>query len=75
MDGIRLRRDPDYPETEISLAGDFGAVWVNAETGRAVGLHFGGEDSLGPSEEYALAHPIRRVLELLSIGVAPANPG
>jgi hypothetical protein len=75
MDGIRLRRDPDYPETEISIAGDSGAVWVNAETGRAVALHFGGEDCLGPSEEYALAHPIRRVFELLGIEVAQRSVG
>lgn len=74
MDGIRLRRDPDFPETEISLAGDSGAVWVNSATGRAVALHFGGEDSLGPSEEYALAHPIGRVLELLSVELAPEQP-
>jgi hypothetical protein len=67
MDGIRLRRDPDFPETEVSIAGDSGAVWVNAETGRAIALHFGGEDDLGPSEDYALAHPIRRVFALLSI--------
>jgi len=75
MDGIRLRRDPDYPEAEISIAGDSGAVWVNAETGRAVALHFGGEDDLGPSEEYALAHPIRRVFELLSVGLAQPSRG
>ena len=74
MNGIRVRRDPHYPETEISIAGDSGAVWVNAETGRAVALHFGGEDGLGPSAEYALAHPIRRVLELLNIVVVVTEP-
>lgn len=72
MDGIRLRRDPAFPETEISIAGDSGSVWVNPATGWAVALHFAGEDGLGPSEEYALAHPIRRVLELLGIELARA---
>jgi hypothetical protein len=70
MDGIRLRRDPAFSETEISISGDSGSIWVNPDTGRAVALHFAGEDGLGPSEEYALAHPIRRVLELL--GIQPA---
>jgi endonuclease G len=67
MDGIRLKRDPSFPEQEISIAGDSGSVWLNPTTGRAVALHFAGEDDMGPSEEYALAHPIRRVLDLLNI--------
>lgn len=69
MDGIRIKRDADFPETEISVAGDSGSAWLNAETGKVVALHFAGEDGLGPSEEYALAHPIGRVFGLLGVGL------
>lgn len=65
IDGIRIVVDPDAPEKEISLAGDSGAVWVNPVTGKAVALHFAGEDGLGPTAEYALAQPLQRVLDLL----------
>ncbi len=67
MDGFRLVPHPDHPVDEISLAGDSGAVWVNPVTRRAVGLHFAGEDGVGPLAEYALAHPIARVLELAGL--------
>ena len=65
MDGIHLVRDGDHSEKEISLAGDSGAVWINEDSGKAVALHFAGEDGLGPTAEYALAHPLGRVLDLL----------
>jgi hypothetical protein len=65
IDGLRIVADPDTPESEISLAGDSGAVWVSPVTGKAVALHFAGEDGLGPTAEYALAQPLHRVLELL----------
>jgi hypothetical protein len=67
IDGLRIAVDPAAPEPEISLAGDSGAVWVNPETSKAVALHFGGEDGLGPTAEYALAQPLRRLLELLDV--------
>jgi hypothetical protein len=67
IDGIRVVVDPEHPEQEISLAGDSGAAWVNPETRKAVALHFAGEDGQGPTAEYALAVPIRRVLELLDV--------
>jgi len=70
IDGIRIVVDPAHPEPEISLAGDSGAAWVNPETRKAVAMHFGGEDGLGPTAEYALALPIRRVLELLDLELA-----
>jgi hypothetical protein len=65
MDGIRLVPDPEQPEDEISLEGDSGAVWIEPKNRLAVALHFGGEDGLGPLAEYAVAHPLARVLELL----------
>lgn len=78
MDGFRLVRIPGDGPEEISLAGDSGGLWVNPDTNRAVGLHFAGEDGLGPLAEYAIAHPINRVLELLDAelmdGIVPPQP-
>ena len=67
MDGVRLIVDPTAAEDEISLAGDSGAVWVDVATNHAVGLHFAGEDGLGPLAEYALAHSMPRVLSALQL--------
>lgn len=67
MDGIRLVADAQSPEDEISLAGDSGSLWLDVATGAAVGLHFGGEDGLGPLAEYALAHPMSVVCQRLGI--------
>jgi hypothetical protein len=67
MDGIRLVVDPQMRADEISLSGDSGAVWIDIATGRAVALHFAGEDGLGPLAEYALAHPLLRVLSSLHV--------
>lgn len=72
MDGIRLVPDPAYPdEEEISLSGDSGALWLEAATGMAVALHFAGEDGFGPLAEYAVAHPLPRVLQLLDVTIKP----
>jgi hypothetical protein len=70
IDGLRIVVDPEAPRDEISLAGDSGAIWVERETGKAVALHFAGEDGLGPTAEYALAQPIGRVLERLNVRLA-----
>lgn len=67
MDGFRLIPDPRNPEDEISVIGDSGAVWINPETQGAVALHFAGEDGVGPTAEYAIAHPISRILSLLDL--------
>ena len=69
MDGFRLIVDPEVKQDEISLAGDSGAVWIDLATNRAIGLHFAGEDGLGPLAEYALAHPLPRVFGALQIGL------
>jgi hypothetical protein len=52
-----------YPE--ISVAGDSGSVWVDSQSGKAVGLHFAGE--IGNTPEHALAHDIKPVLERLRV--------
>jgi endonuclease G len=67
MDGIHLVPDPDEPEDEISLRGDSGCVFVERSTGKVVALAFGGEDNLGPTAEFAVAHPIARVLDALRV--------
>lgn len=70
MDGFRVVPDPAHPDGEISLGGDSGAVWIDIATGAAVGLHFAGEDGLGPQAEYALAHPMPAVCTRLRIRIA-----
>jgi endonuclease G len=50
---------------EISEPGDSGAVWVDEESGMAVGLHCAGETGFEP--EYALAHDIGPVLRTLFV--------
>ncbi|MBL8644929.1 MAG: hypothetical protein JNK21_13425 [Rhodospirillaceae bacterium] len=67
MEGVRLICDPDFGEDEISLSGDSGAAWVNPQSGKAVALHFAGEDGLGATAEYALAHPLQRIFGLLDL--------
>ncbi len=69
IDGIRIVVDPDLPESEISLSGDSGSVWINRATSKAVALHFAGEDGLGPTAEYALAQSMPRVFSLLGVGI------
>jgi len=71
IDGLRVVVDPEEPEDEISLGGDSGAAWINPITGNAVALHFAGEDGLGPTAEYALAHPLGRILDLLDLDIGP----
>lgn len=66
MDAIRIRVNKKFPEEEISLEGDSGAVWFDAD-GHAVALLFAGEDHLGATAEYALAHPIGKVFHLLQV--------
>lgn len=69
MDGIHLVADPSSPDAEISLGGDSGSLWIERSTGAAIGLHFAGEDHLGPTASYALAHPIARVLAALHVAL------
>lgn len=70
MDGFRLVQLPGSTAPAISLPGDSGAVWFDPEDGKAVGLHFAGEDRLSPLDDYALAHPIERVFALLGVQLA-----
>jgi hypothetical protein len=67
MNAIHLIPDSNHAEPEITLDGDSGAVWCESNTGHAVALNFAGESGLGPLSEYALAHPLSRIFELLQI--------
>jgi len=69
MDGIHLVPDPLSKDDEITLDGDSGSVWFQEKSGHAVALNFSGEDGIGPLAEYALAHRLSRVIELLNARV------
>jgi hypothetical protein len=69
MSGFRLVPDPAAPAAALSLEGDSGSLWVESATGRAVGLHFAGEDDQSPLNDYALAHPIDDVFARLNIAL------
>ena len=68
-------REP-WPEpangfVEVSEGGDSGAVWVDEDTGRAVGLHFAGDVGGVPENEHALANPLWRVVDALDVQFLP----
>jgi len=70
--GVHVLRDvfrivpvPGGRFQEISIAGDSGSVWVDDQSGKAVGLHFAGE--VGDTPEHALANDIRLVLDALDV--------
>jgi endonuclease G len=62
---MRIVPLPDMGNVEISMGGDSGAVWVDAESGKAVGLHFAGE--IGDAPEHALATELQPVLTALNV--------
>jgi hypothetical protein len=72
IEGFRLVPDPDFPTNALCLEGDSGSLWLEADTGRAVGLHFAGEDDISPANDYALAQPIETVLAKLNATLAPS---
>jgi endonuclease G len=63
---------PGAPKTEISKGGDSGAVWVDDESGKAVGLHFAGERANLP--EHALANEIILVTRSLNVRFPGQTP-
>lgn len=62
---FRIIPRPGAGPGEISTGGDSGAIWVDGESGKAVGLHFAGE--VGDAPEHALAHDIRPVIDKLNV--------
>ena len=74
----------DGEKKEISKGGDSGSIWIFADTGEAVGLHFEGEASghhldktLAEEDfqhEHALACHLERVLERLKATLVMSKP-
>jgi hypothetical protein len=62
-DLITIDRSPEQPDTEVlSDRGDSGAVWLDVQTGDAIGLHFSGRDN-----DRAYARPLESVLAALEL--------
>lgn len=60
---IHIVPRPPWPATdyETSRGGDSGSVWVEEASGKAIGLHYGGETNPAPASEMALANPMYKV--------------
>ena len=67
---LRVVPRPGSLPTEVSLGGDSGSIWVDEESGKAVGLHFAGE--VGDAPEFALANDIISVTDHLGV-IFPAQ--
>lgn len=70
--GVKLLRDvvrivprPGAGNIEVSLGGDSGSVWLDENSGKAIGLHFAGE--VGDAPEHALANEMSLVAEHLGV--------
>jgi hypothetical protein len=60
---IKIESSPDEPDTFVlSDRGDSGAIWLDLETGRAIGMHFSGRDN-----NTAFARPLAGVLGALGL--------
>jgi hypothetical protein len=70
MLGIHLVPDPSFHDQDVSLEGDSGSAWIDANSGNAVALNFAGENDAGPLNEYALAHPVSDLFRLLELDIA-----
>jgi endonuclease G len=72
-DQLHIVPGPPWPgvDVEISMGGDSGSVWVNKDTGKAVGLHFAGETDPSPTAEHAVANRMVQVAENLNISFVP----
>jgi hypothetical protein len=74
-DGLpRIVRDiwaiePELIGDRVSGRGDSGAMWLDAESRRAVGLHFAGESYPHPPRALAMGMPA--VLDALAVDIAP----
>ncbi len=74
LDGVfRIIPRPGSIRDEMSIGGDSGSVWVDEESGAAIGLHFAGET--GDSPEHALAHDINLILDHLKVKIASRASG
>lgn len=72
QDVVRIVPRPGAGNIEISMGGDSGSVWVDAASGKAVGLHFAGE--VGNAPEHALANELQPVLTRLNVLMPAQRP-
>jgi endonuclease G len=72
-DQIHIVPLPPWPDEdyEVSMGGDSGSVWVDKDTGKAVGLHFAGEKDPSPTAENAIANRMDKVAKSLNFSFAP----
>lgn len=70
---IRIVPRPPWPavDTEVSMGGDSGSIWMNQRTNRAIGLHFAGETDPAPASENAICNPIQPVAQELGFSFQP----
>jgi endonuclease G len=70
---IHIVPRPPWPavDYEVSMGGDSGSVWINEANNKAVGLHFAGETDSSPSQENAIANPIKKVSSELNFSFFP----
>lgn len=72
IEGFRLLStiEGNAHDEEISQPGDSGALWVHEGSGAGVGLHFAGETSSLPADEFALACNLDSVTQALDVEIA-----
>ena len=64
--------DPDNTDDlELSDGGDSGAIWYDPDTKEAIGLHFAGDTSRHPSDEFSRAKILTHILSRLDISLTP----
>lgn len=70
---IHIVPRPPWPKEdyEVSKGGDSGSVWINEDTGMAVGLHFAGETDPSPTAEHAVANRMVDVARALNFSFTP----
>jgi hypothetical protein len=68
---FRVIPRPGAGDIEISQGGDSGAIWVDENSGKGIGLHFAGE--IGGNPEQALAHALPQVLQYLNVQLPLQN--
>ena len=73
QDQIHIVPRPPWPSVdyEVSRGGDSGSVWIDEDTGNAVGLHFAGETDPSPSAENAIANQMVHVAADLNFSFTP----
>lgn len=77
QDQIHIVPRPPWPSVdyEVSRGGDSGSVWIDEDSGKAVGLHFAGENDPAPTSENAIANQMEHVAADLNFSFTPVFCG